>query len=156
MDMWDNALSINNMQFMRIQEHPIQIKDSLIVIDNLEGGRIRLYEQTGGPVNIQQLICGNEERCKNAMLVAEIIINDSWQGENVFIHKISCEYGYEQLITPMIDQVLHFAYFYGGYESVMISDTEFEKWMPHAKDVLIDFQRVNRVYEYRLDGKGAG
>lgn len=150
MEMWDNALPVNTMQFMRIQEHPIQINDSLIVIDNLEGGRIRIYEQTGGAVNIQQLIYGNEESCKNAVMVAEIIINDSWQGENVFIHKISCDYGYEHLITPMIDQVLHFAYFYGGYESVMISDTEFEKWMPYAKDVFTDFRKVNRVYEYSL------
>lgn len=154
MDMWDNALPVNNMQFMRIQEHPIQINDNLIVIDNLEGGRIRLYEQTGGPVNIQQLIYGSDSSCKNAVMVAEIIINDSWQGENVFIHKISCEYGYEQLITPMIDQVLHFAYFYGNYESVMISDMEFEKWMPYAKEALADFQKVNRVYEYRLEGQG--
>lgn len=156
MNMWNDALPVNNMQFMRIKEHPLQIDDNLIVIDNLEGGRLRLYEHTDGPVNIQPLIYGNEESCKNAVMVAEIIINNSWQKDNVFIHKISCEYGYEHLITPMIDQVLHFAFFYDGYESVMISDREFEKWMPYAKDVFTDFRKVNRVYEYCLDGQEAG
>lgn len=156
MEMWDNALSINTMQFMRIQEHPLQINDNLIVIDNLEGGRLRLYEHTDGPLYIQPLIYGNEESCKNAVMVAEIIINDSWREDNVFVHKIFCEHGYEQLITPMIDQVFHFAYFYGGYESVMISDREFEKWMPFAKDVFSDFRKVNRVYEYSLGRIDAG
>lgn len=154
MDMWDNALFINTMQFMRIQEHPIQIDDNLMVIDNLEGGRLRLYEHTEGPVNIQQLICGNEECCKNAVMVAEIIINATCQKKDVFIHKVFSEYGYELLISPMIDQVFHFAFFYGGYKSVMISDREFEKCLPYAGDVLADFQKVNRVYEYRLDGQG--
>lgn len=154
MNMWDNALFINTMQFMRIQEHPIQIKDDLIVVDNLEGGRLRLYEHTEGPVNIQQLICGNESDCHNAVLIAEIIINTTWQEKDVFIHKVFYEYGHEQLITPMINQVMHFAYFYGGYESVMISDMEFEKCLPHAKKALADFNKVNRVYEYRLDRQG--
>lgn len=155
MDMWDNALSINNMQFMRIQEHPLQIDDNMIVIDNLEGGRLRLYEHTDGPLNIQPLIYGNEESCKNAVMVAEIIINDAWQKDNVFVHKFFCEHGYESLIPPMIDQVLHFALFYGTYESVIISDMEFEKWFPYAKEALANFKKVNRVYEYVLNGNDA-
>jgi len=150
MEMWDNALPMNNMQFMRIQEHPIQTSENLIVIDNLEGGRIRLYEHTKGPLNIQQLVYGNEKGCQNAVLVAEIIINATWQIDNVFIHKIFCEHGYESLILPMIDQVLHFAYFYGGFESVVISDREYEKWFPYAKDVLVDFKKIHCAYEYSL------
>lgn len=148
----ENGLFVSNMQYMRIQEHPLQINENLLVIDNLEGGRLRLFEHIEGPVNIQQLICGNEESCKNAVMIAEIIINDNWQNQSIFIHKIFFEYGYEELIKPMINQVLHFAYFYGGYEAIGISDREFEKCLPYVGEALADFQKSNQVYVYSLNG----
>ena len=90
---------------------------------------------------------------KNAVLLAEVIVNSNWKDEGVFIWKISCEYGHEDnLVQPMIDQVLHFANFYEKFESVAITDREFEKWFSHAKDVLSNFQKINRVYECYLDG----
>ena len=145
---------VDSMQLMRISEHPICISDSfenLIIYDNLEHGRLSIYEQIGGPVTVQQFE-SQFTTINNAALLAEIIINSNWKEESVFIHQISCNYGYENLVEPMINQVLHFAGYYSQFESVSITNREFEKWFSHAKDVLTNFQKINRVYEYYLDG----
>lgn len=144
-----NGLSFNNMQYMRLQEHPIQIKDNLIVSDNLEEGELLLYEQTGGPLNIQQLIYGHEEGCKNAVMIAGITINDTWQ-EDVFIQKIFCEYGYEHLAVPMIYQVVNFAKFYESCKSVTISENERETWFLYAGGILSDFHKKDNEYVYQI------
>ncbi len=153
-DRWKDALPLDTMQYMRIQEHPIQIEEPLIVIDNLEAGTLKLYEHTGEKaLQIQQLIYRNCND-KNVTLVAEAVINSHWKDEGVFIHKISCEDGYEYLAEPMIYQILHFADFYEIYQSVGILDREYEHWYSHAKGALTDFKKVNRVYEYQLPGGG--
>lgn len=144
-----NGLLMDSMQLMRIEEHPIEIDEKLIVIDNLEAGTLRLYEYTNGSLNIQQLFSGNGN-IKGAVLVAEIIINALWKDEGIFIHKILCNYGYEKLVNPMINQILHFCDFYDCYNSVGISDREFEKWFPYAKETLSKFLKINRVYEYSI------
>ena len=142
---------IDPMQQMRLAEHTIDINDNLIIYGNLENGTLRIYEQIGGPVSVQQLIT-RYMTIKNAVLLAEVVINSNWKDEGVFIHKILCEYGHENLVEPMINQVLHFANYYSQYDSVAITDREYEKWFPHAKDALKDFQKINRVYECYLDG----
>ena len=89
----------------------------------------------------------------NAVLIAEIVINENWKGEEgVFIHKINCEPGYEELVSFLVERVMNFGYFYSQFESVGISELQYEKWLPHAKDTLANFQKVNRVYECYLDG----
>ena len=146
------GMLIDPMQSMRIAKHPIQIKENLIVFDNLEAGTLRIYEQMDGPVSVQQLFT-RYQSIRNAVLVAEIIINSGWKDDGVFIHEIFCEHGYESLILPMIYQVLHFSVFYDCYHSIGIADKEFEKCLPHAREALADFQKLNGVYEYRLDGQ---
>ena len=142
---------IDPMQLMRISEHPIDISDNLIIYDDLEHGTLRIYEQIGsGPVTVQQLTSQFSE-IRNAVKLAEVTVNSIWKKEEVFIWKISYEYGHENLVIPMINQVLHFANFYDQYESVVISDTEYERLFPYAEDVLKDFQKVNRKFEYWLD-----
>lgn len=145
---------IDSMQLMRISEHPISISDSLeniIVFDDLEHGRLSIYEQIGGPVTVQQLV-SQFTVINNAALLAEVTINSNWKEDGVFIWKISCEYGHENLVESMVKQVLHFAGYYSQFESVAITDREFEKWFPYAKSVFSNFQKINRVYEYYLDG----
>lgn len=145
---------IDSMQLMRISKHPIDINDSfenLIVYDDLEHGRLSIYEQIGGPVTVQQFE-SQFTVINNAALLAEVVINSNWKEDSVFIHQISCNYWYENLVEPMINQVLHFAGYYSQFESVAITDREFEKWFPYAKDVLSNFQKVNQVYECYLDG----
>lgn len=144
-----NGLKADCMQMRRIDGHPIPISGNLIITDDLEAGTIRIYEQTGGPVHIQQLFTGYGT-IRNTVLVAEAVINSLWKEKGVFIHRMFCEDGYESLIQPMMYQILHFADFY-GYESVGISDREYDRCLPYSKKVFAGFEKVNRVYEYRID-----
>lgn len=68
--------------------------------------------------------------------------------EGIFIHKILCENGYEKLAESMIYQVLDFAEFHNQYQAVGISDREYERWLPYAKNALKNFYRENRTYIY--------
>lgn len=143
-----SGIQVNCMQQVRIAEHPIQINDSLIILDDLEAGTLRIYEYLGGPLNIQQLFSkfgGN----KNITLVAEGVINSLWRNDGIFIHKISYGNGYEFLAEPVLSQILHFAGFY-NYRTVGISDREYENLSPDAGEILSDFKKSNRVYEYCL------
>lgn len=144
-----NGMLIDSMQLLRITEHPIHIKENLIVFDNLEAGTLRIYEQLDGPVNVQQLFT-RYHSVKNAVLVSEVVINSLWKDEGVFMHKIFCEQGREYLLNPMIDQVLHFANFYDCFNSVGISDNEYMKWLDYAKETLSSFQKINRIYEHSI------
>lgn len=142
---------IDPMQLMRITEHPIDINDNLLVYDDLEHGTLRIYEQIcDGPITVQQFSSQFSE-IRNAVQLAEVTVNSIWKKEELFIWKISCDYGHENLIEAIVNQVLHFANFYDQYESVAISDTEYERLFPHAEDVLKYFQKINRKYEYWLD-----
>lgn len=144
---------IDPMQLMRLQKYPIKLNgnDNLLVFDDLESGTLRIYESEG-PVCIQQLFT-RYMTITNAVLIAEIVINENWKGEeDVFIHKINCESGYEELVSFLVERVMNFGYFYNQFESVGISELQYEKWLPYAKDILKDFQKINRVYECYLDG----
>ncbi len=146
------GIILDAMQLKRIVEHPIQIKESFIINDNLESGTLRVYEPTGGSLNIQQLYTGYDN-VKGAVLVAESIINDIFNEEKekgIFVHKIICEYGYEYLAQHMIEQVLHFARFYKGHSLVRISDREYEKWFSYSQKTFAGFEKINRVYECQL------
>lgn len=149
---WDDSSSMTYSQCQRLKNHPLGIEGDFIVIDNLEAGEIKIYEYTGGFLNILPLIY--RQSCPNAIPVAEAIINDQWKDNAVFIHRISCEYGYEDLVQPMIHQILHFADFYKDYQSVGMADRGYEHWFPYAKGALAGFHKVNRVYEYQIQGSG--
>lgn len=146
----ENRISINSMQQMRIEEHPIRTDGSLLVFDNLEVGSLKFYELLDGPVMLQQIL-NYDKDVRNAVLVAEAIINSSWRKEGVFIHKVFFEYGYESLIQPMLDQIIHFANFYVCYQSVGMAELEYDKCLPYAKEILAEFQKINRVYEYQIN-----
>ena len=146
------GIILDAMQLNRIFKHPLQINENFIINDNLESGTIRIYEPTGGSLNIQQLYTGYGN-VKGAVLVAESIINDIFNGEEekgIFVHKIICEYGYEFLIQPIIEQILYFAGFYESHSLVRILDRDYEKLYPYAPKVFAGFQKMNRVYEYQL------
>ena len=146
----ENNIPINIMQQKRFKEHPIETEEVLLVFDNLEAGTLRLYEPLDGPVNILQIptYC---TQIKNAVLMAEAVINSNWREEGVYIHKVSCEYGHESLIQPMIDQILHFAGYYNCYQSVGISELEYNKCLPYAKESLAGFEKINRVYVCQIN-----
>lgn len=153
------GIILDALQLNRIAEHPIRINESFIINDNLESGTLRVYEPTGGSLNIQQLYTGYGH-VSGAVLVLEVTINGVFKDETinngfkeeegVFIHKIFCEYGYESLIQPVIYQILHFAGFYMSHPLIRISDREYEKWVSYSQKAFAGFQRMNRVYECQL------
>jgi hypothetical protein len=137
----------NNMQLMRIEEYPFQTEENFIVMDNLENGELSIYEHIKGPLNIQQLLTGFRTP-DNVALVAKITINELWKENAIFIHKISCEHGFEYLAEPMLYQVLDYIEFYYEYQAVGISDREYHSWLPYAGKALDNFKRENRVYVF--------
>lgn len=146
--------TINPMQLKRIQDHPFRIfptdtAGSFIANDDLESGNIRVYEKLEGISTIQQLIA-NIDKPANAVLVAEAAIGALWQQEVVFIHKINCEHGYENLVRPIIGHIVHFASFYKCYHSVRISAHEREKWFIYAGGILADFHEKGNAYIYQI------
>lgn len=146
----DNRILVDSMQLKRIEEQPIQTKETLLVFDNLEAGILRIYEPTGGPVTIQQLY-SRYSPIRNAVLIAEAIINSNWRDEGVYIHSVFCEYGHESPIQPMLEQIIHFANLYDCYQAIGMSELTYNKCLPYAKETLADFKKVNRSYEYQLD-----
>lgn len=145
-----NRIAIDSMQEMRIKEHPFQSDETLVVFDNLEVGSLKLYEPLNGSVMIQEILA-NQKIVGNAVLIAEAVINSSWKDNGVYIHKIFYEYGHENLVHPMLEQIIHFAGFYDCYQSVGISELEYEKCLPYAKDALANLKKENRVYEYLIN-----
>lgn len=150
-----NGTTINAMQLKRIQEHPFQVIQTLentmekfAVNDNLETGSLKIFLQFGNALTVQQLFSFNTP--EDAVLVAELTIGALWQNEGVFIHSISCEYGYEYLVKPMLEQAVKFATFYECYQSVRISAKEREKWFIFAGGILADFHQKGRTYIYQI------
>lgn len=43
-----NGIVVAPMQLMRIVNYPLKIDGSLIIVDNLEEGALKLYEYEGG------------------------------------------------------------------------------------------------------------
>ena len=72
-------------------------------------------------------------------------------GGTSYIHKIFYEYGHENLVQPMLEQIIHFAGFYDCYRSIGISELEYEKCLPYARVVLANFKKENRVYECQIN-----
>ncbi len=140
-------LKSKNMHCEMIAKQLIQIKEKIIVVNALENGEIRVYELIGGSLNIQQLTTGFDVP-DNVSLVSKIIVNELWKEKGLFIHKILCKNGYENLAETMIYQVLDFAEFHNQYQTVGISDREYERWFPYAKNALKNFNRENRTYVY--------
>jgi len=144
-----NGTLIDSMQLLRLSEYPIHIEENLIVVDNLEEGTLKLYEYTGGILNIHQLFT-DDDNCMNATLVAEISITYEDQNGNINIEKIFCCYGYEKLAVSLIYQVVNFARFYECCKSVVISEKEREKWFLYAGGILADFHKRDDKYVYQI------
>ena len=144
-----NGIKINPMQLLRLQKYPIKIDDNLIAIDNLEEGSLKIYEYTGGFLNITRLFA-DEINCSNLTLVAEITIYDAEQQGDIGIEKIYCCYGYENLAIHMIHQAVNFVKFYECCKSVSVSENERENWFLYAGGVLADFHKRDSRYVYQV------
>jgi hypothetical protein len=144
-----NGIVVAPMQLMRIERYPIKIDDNLIAVDNLEEGTLNLYEYVNGILNIQQLFA-EENKCKNVISVAQITINDTEEKGEIYIEKITCCYGYENLAYSMIYQVINFGKFYESCKSIMISENERDKWFLYAGGILADFHKKDKKFVYQI------
>ena len=144
-----NGMAVAPMQSMRIVKYPLKIDGSLIIVDNLEEGALKLYEYEGGILNIQQLFA-DENNCKGVTPVAQITIYDSEEKGMVCIEKVTCCHGYEHLAYAMIYQVVKFGKFYESCKSVVISESEREKWFLYAGGILTAFHKRGNRYVYQI------
>lgn len=142
-----DGIQVKCTQALRVQEHPVQTNKNLIIVDNLEMGKLSLYDYSEGTLNIQSLLWGNNSR--NDELAEEIIIEKEWQDEGFFIHSVFWRDRQEDLIKPMIEQVMHFFDFYECYKLIGVSDRVYENCLPYARELLADFTKTNRTYVRR-------
>ncbi len=115
----DNFITSSELAEMRKRELPINAGDSLLIIDRLEEqGILEAYEYIGGCLYLGP----GYSLSGNAPLVAGVSIKKS--GKSLKIDKTFHEYGHEGLVPLLVEQVLHFAEFYG----YGIGTPEFQPW----------------------------
>lgn len=103
-----NFITSNELKEMRLNGHRLQLGGNLIVDDRLESeGTIRISEYIGGCLYLEP----EHLFLENAPVVAGISISRS--GELLVLRKVFCEYGHEGFIPLLMEEVGHFAEFYG-------------------------------------------
>ena len=113
-------------QLERISDYPLQIKENMIVLDELELGCLHIYKPNAeGPSYVQFIA---DTSYVNAALVGEIKISVYMEEKGIIIEEITCENGYENLAKPMIDQVNHFVNFYVDFDKLGMEDSVWQKW----------------------------
>ncbi len=117
-DMIENKMLMDDsLRMMRIREQPIQSMDSLMVMDELEKGSLRLYEYLGGSTYIS----GDDVEvniCNNIALVAELSVMVIPERKEVKLNRMFSEFGYD-FGGLLKSQLKHFADFY-GYSIVLL------------------------------------
>lgn len=111
-----NTLTDESMKKLRLSEHKINIAGNFMVEDDLEiNGTLKLYEYLGGviPVHLKP------SEMSNAVLVASVTITARHDLKECRLVKIFHEYGYDSLVGSMLEEVSHFADFY-GYSLVLL------------------------------------
>lgn len=125
------------------------ITGNKIIYDNLENGVFKIYEKTKHPFNDVAMLTIRDPY-PDGVIVAEAYIHPDWrgyyQGEGVFIQKILWKDGYENLIEPMIQQILHYARYHNMFWVIGISEKQYEKCLPYAKEELACFLKKGNIY----------
>lgn len=109
-----HPLRDQSMKLIRINEHPFEcgadsFAANLLIDDRLElEGTLKLYENTGGCIYLFQ----EPFMMGSTALVAEAEI-EKIDKDELKVKKIFYEYGYDELVHPLVDQILYFARFYG-------------------------------------------
>ena len=101
-----------NLKRMRIDECPLKCNDNILIMDRLERGFIRIYEYSGGAVDILDDSYGVQD-CRNAPLVAWMSVFILPERKEIYLDSVHCEDGYDPYMSIIKTRVLHFADFYG-------------------------------------------
>ena len=108
-----------SLKAMRIQKCPLDCGDGIFVDDQLElDNFIKIYEYTGGTVYVP-----NTDKMKdyqnNVVPIAGIMVSIIEKEEIVQVDKIFCEFGHEDFIAKLMQQILNFADFYNMKVSII-------------------------------------
>lgn len=102
----DNFITSSELAEMRKRESPINAGDSMFIYDRLEEqGILQIHEYIGGCLYLEPNIL------EEAPLVAGVSIKRS--GKSLEIDKTFHEHGHGELAPLLLEQVEHFAEFYG-------------------------------------------
>lgn len=104
-----NLIPDESLRMKRIQEYPFKADEqNLNIDDRLEAmGTLRVYENVGGSVYLFL-----EPLMDNLCLVAEAELR-SLNEKKLTLGKTFHEYGYDETWYILVDQLFHFADFYG-------------------------------------------
>lgn len=106
-----NTQGINDgMKWLRIKEHPFDASEgNMVVDDRLETeGTLKIYEKLGGSIYLFL----PPSAMNNIVLVGEVEVKDLGE-KKLWMKRIFYEYGYDELWNPLMEQLQHFAEFYG-------------------------------------------
>lgn len=97
---------------LRIKRNPIKLDEGLVCNDQLETrGIIQILEYTGGSLYIR-VDTDNMGHEAGAVMVAEVTVSVNLKERVVYIDRIFHEYGHDELIPILVEQVTNFADFY--------------------------------------------
>jgi len=101
-----------SLRTMRILRCPLDCGDGFLVNDQLESnGFIKVCEFTGTVYipNAEEI----QQFQNNVVPIAGILVSIKEAEQVVQVEKIYCEFGYEEFIAKLMQQVMNFADFYG-------------------------------------------
>ena len=126
--MKEQNVNMEEMRLKRIANHPLDIKGNYIVMDNLEGGTIKVFLHTDEDYALNIQWDGNTAFIKGATLVGKISISYMVEEDAVVVEDIYYKEGYTELRGAMFNQVLDFAVFY-NYENMALDNSVVPEWL---------------------------
>lgn len=110
----------DSLRKMRIQKCPLDCGDGILVEDTLEtNGILKIYENLGGTFYVPQSADEIQDFPNNVVPVAGIMISTMEEEQIVQVDKIYYEFGHEEYVTKLIEQIVNFADFYGLRVSIL-------------------------------------
>ena len=95
----------------RVNECSLKCNDNIFIEDRLEKGFIKIYDYTGGGVDLPNGLY-DMKNCMNAPLVAWMSVAILPERKEVWLEDIGCHYGYDMYMTLIETRVMHFVDFY--------------------------------------------
>lgn len=109
-----------SLKTMRIARCPLDCGDGIFVDDRLESNCfIKIYEYLGGTFYVPQNANEMKDYQDNVVLIAGIKVSIMEEDQVVQVDKIFCEFGHEDFIAKLMQQVMDFANFYGLKFSIL-------------------------------------
>lgn len=97
-----------SMRLMRIKEHPIKTEGNVVADDRMEmNGELELYENIGGSIYLSV----EPQMMDNLVPIAGAQFEEA--DGKVKVKRLFNEFGYEEMVHILVDQLAFFSDFYG-------------------------------------------